>query len=270
MQATPTPNPRAIQRVRHTPSFRLLEVLRVKNLSASLRRVTLSGGDLSGFVSPSPDDHIKVFFFPSGTTTCKPTNGIAGPVWPNGGTRPPMRDYTPRRYDERSRELDIDFVLHGEGPAASWAAEARPGTPLLIAGPRGSALVPPRVDGYLLMADEAGLPAAARWLEQLPAAVPVTAILEVADVAGQVALSTQASLSLTWVHREGREPGNAPLLLDALRRRPRPPGDFFAWVACESAQSRAIRRFLEEEYRLDADSLKTAGYWKRGVADFHD
>jgi NADPH-dependent ferric siderophore reductase len=270
MQANPTPNPRAIQRVRHTPSFRLLEVLRVTNLSASLRRVTLGGSDLSGFVSPSPDDHIKAFFFPSGTTTCKPTNGIAGPVWPDGGTRPPMRDYTPRRYDERSQELDIDFVLHGEGPAASWAAEARPGTPLLIAGPRGSALVPPRVDGYLLMADEAGLPAAARWLEQLPAAVPVTAILEVADQAGQVALSTQAALSLTWVHREGREPGDAPLLLDALKRRPRPPGDFFAWVACESAQSRAIRRFLEEEYRLDADSLKTAGYWKRGVADFHD
>jgi NADPH-dependent ferric siderophore reductase len=50
----------------------------------------------------------------------------------------------------------------------------------------------------------------------------------------------------------------------------RPPGDFFAWVACESGQSRALRRFLEEQWQLDGDSLKSAGYWKHGVADFHD
>jgi NADPH-dependent ferric siderophore reductase len=270
MQATPTPNPRAIQRVRHTATFRLLEVLRVADLSTSLRRVTLGGSDLQGFLSPSPDDHVKAFFFPNGTTPCKPAIGPAGPVWPNGGDRPPMRDYTPRRYNERAQELDLEFVLHGEGPAAHWASQARPGASLLIAGPRGSALVPPRADGYLLIADEAGLPAVARWLEQLPAAVPVTAILEVADVGSQVALTTSGSLSLTWVHRNGREPGDTPLLFDTLKRRPRLPGDFFAWVACESGQSREIRRFLEDEYQLDADSLKTAGYWKRGVADFHD
>ncbi len=270
MQANPTPNPRAIQRVRHTPTFRLLKVLRVTDLSASLRRVTLGGSDLQGFLSLSPDDHVKAFFFPSGTTACKPAIGPAGPVWPNGGARPPMRDYTPRRYDEHAQELDMEFVLHGEGPAARWASEARPGKFLLIAGPRSSALVPLRADGYLLIADEAGIPAVARWLEQLPATIPATAILEVADPGSEVALATQESLSLTWVHRNGREPGSTPLLLDALKRLPRPPGDFFAWVACESAQSRAIRRFLEESYQLDVDSLKTAGYWKRGVADFHD
>lgn len=263
-------NPRAIQRVRHTPRFRLLEVLRVTDLSPSLRRVTLGGPDLHGFLSLAPDDHLKAFFFPTGSQVCKPVSGPDGPVWPSGLDRPPMRDYTPRRYDERAQELDVEFVMHGEGPAARWAAEVRPGASLLIAGPRGSALVPPRVDGYLLVADEAGLPAVARWLESLPTATPVTAILEVAVASSEVALSTTAALSLTWVHRNGREPGDTPLLLDALRRRPRPPGDFFAWVACESGQSRAIRRFLKDDYRMDPDSLKTAGYWKRGFADFHD
>jgi NADPH-dependent ferric siderophore reductase len=270
MQTHPIPNPRAIQRVRHNAKFRLLQVMRVMNLSTSLRRVTLGGTDLGGFQSLAPDDHIKAFFFPTGTLACKPADGLAGPAWPNGIDKPPMRDYTPRRYDEHAQELDVDFVLHGEGPAARWAADARPGTPLLIAGPRSSALVPPRVDGYLLIADETGLPAVARWLELLPAAIPVTAILEVADWRAEIALPTQASLTLTWVHRNGREPGDTPLLLDALKRSQRLSGDFFAWVACESTQSRTIRRFLEDEYRLDADSLKTAGYWKRGVANFHD
>jgi len=266
----PNAHPRAVQRVRHTPRFRLLEVLRVADLSPSLRRVTLGGPDLQGFVSLAPDDHIKAFFFPTGVSACKPATGPEGPVWPNGLERPPMRDYTPRRYDERAQELDLEFVMHGEGPAAMWAATAHPGAFLLIAGPRGSALVPPRIDGYLLIADETGLPAVARWLETLPATTPVTAILEVADASNEIALPTAASLSVTWVHRNGHDAGAEPLLLDAIKRGPRPLGDFFAWVACESAQSRAIRRFLEEDYRLDADSLKSAGYWKRGVADFHE
>jgi NADPH-dependent ferric siderophore reductase len=270
MPADPNANPRGIQRVRHATRHRLLEVLRVIDLSPNLRRVTLGGSDLDGFLSLAPDDHIKLFFFPAGTTPQKPVQGPDGPIWSTGVNRPPMRDYTPRRYDAQAQELDIEFVLHGEGPATQWASNVRPGVPLLIGGPRGSALVPPRADGYLLVADETGLPAVARWLESLPAARPVTAILEVADARNEIPLATAASLSLTWIHRNGRAPGDAPLLLAALERLARPSGDIFAWVACESAQSRAVRKFLEDSYQLDADSLRTVGYWKRGVADFHD
>lgn len=259
---------RAPQRVRHNARSRLLQVIRITDLSPTLRRITVGGAELSGFVSASPDDHVKLFFFPAGTPPVKPEMGPQGPIWPAG--RPPMRDYTPRRYDERAQELDLEFVMHGEGPAALWAAAAKPGSPLLIGGPRGSTIVPPRADGYLLIADESGLPAAARWLESLPALVPATVLIEVADAASEIPLQTQAALSLTWVHRGVHAAGEFPLLLKALQRMRRPPGDFFAWVACESGQSRALRRFLEEQWQLDGDSLKSAGYWKHGVADFHD
>jgi NADPH-dependent ferric siderophore reductase len=254
--------------VRHNARSRLLQVLRITDLSPTLRRITVGGEDLSGFVSASPDDHVKLFFFPPGTAPVKPEMGPQGPLWPAG--RPPMRDYTPRRYDEKAQELDLEFVLHGEGPAALWAAAAKPGTPLLIGGPRGSSIVPPRPDGYLLVADESGLPAAARWLESLPALVPATVLIEVADAASEIPLQTQAALSLSWVHRGTQAPGETAVLLAALKKMRRPPGDFYAWVACESSQSRALRKFLEDEWQLDADSLKTAGYWKHGVADFHD
>jgi NADPH-dependent ferric siderophore reductase len=95
-------------------------------------------------------------------------------------------------------------------------------------------------------------------------------LVEVADAASEIPLQTQAALALKWLHRGAHAAAHAPLLLEALQNMPRPPGDFFAWVACESGQSRAIRHFLEEHWQLDADSLKTAGYWKHGVADFHD
>lgn len=266
--SSPATSARAPHRVRHDARSRLLKVIRITDLSPSLRRITVGGEDLQGFVSGAPDDHVKLFFFPPGIVPIKPQMGPQGPLWPEG--RPPMRDYTPRRYDAQAQELDLEFVMHGEGPAALWAQTATPGTPLLIGGPRGSVIVPPRTDGYLLVADESGLPAAARWLESLPAAVPATVLIEVPDAASEIPLHTQAALALQWIHRGKQAAAQSPLLLEALQKLTRPPGDFFAWVACESGQSRAIRHFLEERWQMDADSLKTAGYWKQGVADFHD
>jgi NADPH-dependent ferric siderophore reductase len=52
----------------------------------------------------------------------------------DGGARPTMREYTPRRIDLANLELDIDFVLHGDGPASTWAAQAAPGQTLASPG----------------------------------------------------------------------------------------------------------------------------------------
>lgn len=55
-----------------------------------------------------------------------PVGGAGGLVFPDGGERPEVRDYTPRRFDAAARELTIEFVLHGDGPASGWAARAAP------------------------------------------------------------------------------------------------------------------------------------------------
>ncbi|MFT3905296.1 MAG: siderophore-interacting protein [Steroidobacteraceae bacterium] len=264
---------RGVQRVRHTLSFRLLEVVGVRPLSPHMRRITLGGPQLAGFHSPAPDDHVKLFFFPAGVAPVAPTPGEAGapPVWPAGMDKPPMRDYTPRRYDAARGELDIDFVLHEEsGPAGDWAAQAKIGDQLLLAGPRGSGLVPHRPAGYLLIADEAGLPALGRWLEDLPAGTPVQAFIEVDSPAEEQPLYTAAQLNLHWVHRRGAPAGDPALLLGALRAANLPKADVFAWAGAESSVVRALRPYLIEELGVAEDSIKTAGYWKRGVADHHD
>ncbi len=38
------------------------------------------------------------------------------------------RRYTIRSFDPDIPAIDIDMVLHGDGPAAAWAASARPGS----------------------------------------------------------------------------------------------------------------------------------------------
>lgn len=94
-----------------------------------------------------------------------------------------MRDYTPRRFDLKTGELDIDFVLHGDGPASTWAAQAQPGQTLHIGGPRGSMVVPDMFDSYLLIGDETALLAIARRLEELSANCRATVVVEVENAA---------------------------------------------------------------------------------------
>ncbi|HKO53158.1 MAG TPA: siderophore-interacting protein [Polyangiaceae bacterium] len=48
--------------VRHPLQVRLLEVVRTESLSPRMRRITLGGPELAGFVSLAPEDHVKVFF----------------------------------------------------------------------------------------------------------------------------------------------------------------------------------------------------------------
>ena len=53
------------------------------------------------------------------------------------GPPPVVRTYTPRRYDPATKTLEIQFLLHGTGPASEWAQRAKPGDKLAVAGPGG-------------------------------------------------------------------------------------------------------------------------------------
>ena len=141
---------RRVQRVRHEIKRRELQVLRVQRLSPHVRSVTLGGESLADFISPSFDDHLKLFI-------------------DVGAEEPARRDYTPRSFDNAARELTLEFALHGDGPAAGWAEQAAPGQRVTVAGPRGSFLIPLDYDWHLLAGDETALPAIARRLEELPA-----------------------------------------------------------------------------------------------------
>ena len=139
-----------ITRHRHETRRRLLTVESVEDLTPHMRRVVLGGSDLDGFVSLAPDDHIKL-------------------ILDTGGDKPEMRDYTPRAFDPTARRLTVDFALHDAGPATAWALAAAPGDTITVGGPRGSAVVAPVFDWWLLIADETGLPAMGRWVEELAA-----------------------------------------------------------------------------------------------------
>ncbi len=245
-----------IHRVMHEIKRRRLQVLRVVDLTPRMRRITLGGPELAGIISLGTDDHVKLLFPQNAEQTAALETMVLGGK--NEGPMPEMRDYTPRRYDLETLELDIDFVLHGDGPASTWAEQATPGQFLHIGGPRGSMIVPDIFDSYLLIGDETALPAIARRLESLAANRKALVVIEVANGAEQQLLESAAQVNVIWVLRDG----GTDNLLTTVKQLQVPKGNLYAWVATETKVSRQIRRVLLDEHGLDEKLVKAVGYWR--------
>ncbi|QXH48019.1 siderophore-interacting protein [Pseudomonas xanthosomatis] len=248
----------SIHRVNHEIRQRRLVVLKVTDLTPRMRRITLGGAELAGFTSLGTDDHIKLLF----ATTPEQQHAIdTRNLGRDGGARPTMREYTPRRIDLVNLELDIDFVLHGDGPASTWAAQAAPGQALNIAGPRASMVVPDIFDSYLLIGDETAIPAIARRLEELPAGRKVLAVIQVEDEQERQALASQAQVEVIWVRRHAQD------LLGVVQRLALPEGRLYSWVALEKSLTRQAKTLLLEK-GVQEEALKAAAYWRAdGTAD---
>jgi NADPH-dependent ferric siderophore reductase len=251
-----------IHRVMHEIKRRRLEVLRVVDLTPRMRRITLGGPELAGFISLGTDDHVKLLFPQNAAQQATLETLVLG-AGKDNGPMPEMRDYTPRRYDLDTLELDIDFVLHGDGPASTWAEQARPGQFLHIGGPRGSMIVPDIFDSYLLIGDETALPAIARRLEGLAANRKALVVIEVENGKEQQVLQSAAEVNVIWVLREGGKDH----LLSTVRQIQVPAGSLYAWVATESKVSRQIRRVLLDEHGLNEQFVKAVGYWRLDDSD---
>lgn len=247
-------NTQAIHRVTHEIKRRRLEVLRVVDITPRMRRITLGGPELAGFISLGSDDHIKLLFPQNAAEQAaldSPDFNLRG-----DGPQPAMRDYTPRRYDLAIGELDIDFVLHGDGPASTWAEQAKVGQQLHIGGPRGSMIVPDIFDSYLLIGDETAIPAIARRLDELPAGRKVLAVIEIANAAEQQPLASAAEVEVIWVVR-GQDD-----LLETVQNLTLPGGSLYSFVATESKLSRQLRRVLLDTHQVNEAFLKAVGYWR--------
>jgi len=203
-------------------AVRRVSVAAVERVTPGMVRVTLAGAELAGFDASGPTDHVKVFFpEPATGELAAPTLTADGLQRPQHGT-PYPRDYTPRAFRERGAsgapELDLDLVLHDDGgPATTWASRAAVGDPLVVAGPRGSKLLPEGFDSYLLACDETALPAVARWLELLPDGASVRVLAEVSAAEDEAYLGTlPRGAEVLWCRRDGL-PGTSQVLEQAVR-----------------------------------------------------
>jgi NADPH-dependent ferric siderophore reductase len=224
--------------LRHTVKFRPLQVLRTEEISPCMRRVIVGGPALEGFDSPSPDDHVKLFFPNADGQFVVPTMTPEGPRYPEGQQPSPARDYTPRWWDLEAGELALDFVMHGHGVASSWAANAQPGDAIAVGGPRGSHMT---ADVYI----------------------------EIPESGDRQELPDDDRIRVSWLERNGFDAASSTLLEDVLTDFEEPDGDTFYWIATESRRARMMRKYIEGHLGVPKDWIRSTGYWK-AHADEHD
>jgi len=249
MSPTPQPGPgtghrRRVERVRFELRRRELTAARVTRPTPGFASITLAGAALEGFQSLSFDDHVKLMLpLPDGTAA--------------------MRDVTPRCFNAARGELQIEFALHGHGPASRWAAQASPGEAVTIGGPRGSMIIPTDHAWHLLAGDASALPAVLRRLDELPAGVQAHVLLQVDDAVDERALASAAQLRVTWVR-------TATQWLQALRSMGWPAGEGFAWLAAEARVVAQAREIVVGLHGHPREALRAAAYWKQGASAFHE
>lgn len=254
---------------------RTLDVLRVSDVTPGMRRITLGGPELAAhtaangypvaaFRSDGFDDEFKIILkHPDVETAIGPTQADGLLNWPRDNPHMLFRTYTVRRWDPVAGELDVDFVNHGVGPAATWAYRVQPGERVQIAGPKSSSLPPVGADWTLVAGDETALPAIGRWLEEWPDGARGQVFIEVAQPEHRQELRVPDGVSLTWLSRDGAEPGTTTLLFDAIRDAPWWDGTVLAWVAGETLTLTPIRRWLRNEKGLAKEAIDVTGYWRR-------
>jgi NADPH-dependent ferric siderophore reductase len=259
----------------------VVEVCRLRRLSPTFLRVSVTGPELDAFADNGFDQRFKLVF-------PLPGRGLAdlpsGPDWYQrwralpDGRRNPIRTYTVRQVRRAAREVDVDMVCHGtdSGPAARWAATARPGTRLGLIGPDagypgehgGVEFRPPIATGAVLLAgDETAVPAVMAILERMPRTLAGEALLEVPHPADALTAAAPPPVRVSWLPRSGAPPGSrlAPAVTAAAGRMPEP--GLYAWLAGEAGVVRALRRHLVTDRGLDRGSVTFMGYWRRGHAE---
>lgn len=235
-------------------------VTAVRTLTPGMVRVTFGGADIVDYPTSGIGDEYVRLFFPE-TQDAEPVlPHSTGDSWAfdDGVTPSQMRTYTIRAVDHAAGTIDIDFVVHEGGVAASWALNAEVGHVVGVSSPTGLYTPPAELEWQILLADATGLPAAARIVEQTRPGVRTRVVVEVGD-ASDIQELTADGVEVSWVVGGN---GHGPSCFEeVVRDLVIPEGVGYIWFAGETSVMRGVRKQLRHVRRLPNTAYKTVGYW---------
>ncbi len=266
---------RAQTQERTQPAYRVFSVTvaRVRRLSPSFVRITFTGPDLHAFGTDGLDQRIKVVL-PTAAGRAPVAADFDGDSWYQAwrelpdDERCPLRTYTVRavRPDAGLGEVDIDFVLHGDGdgendgPASRWVAAAQVGAECVLIGPNARYEGPPSgiewappagATSLVLAGDETAAPAITSILESLAPGTRAHAFIEVPDEGDALPVALPDGVRLTWLPRHGANvvASDHGVLLDRAVR------DHMRGCAQSAAEAAAASSAELEDVDIDAGIL---------------
>ena len=212
MTITAPARPQARPKPAHRP-YRV-RVAALRALSPHFVRVTFTGDDLGDFGVDGLDQRIKLVL------PLEATGYDTFPVddwWPSWRALPAheqnaFRTYTAKAVRPHRREVDVDFVSHGDqGAAAAWLARTRVGDEAMLIGPDATSGVtgsgvewaPGGASTVMIAGDETAVPAISSIVESLPADARGCVFLEVPTADDVLPLSAPAGVTVHWLPRSG-------------------------------------------------------------------
>ncbi|PFG43680.1 NADPH-dependent ferric siderophore reductase [Isoptericola jiangsuensis] len=263
------------------PHVLLAEVVRTKQVSEHMMRVTFGGDGLERLTTVGYDQWFRLFLQREGADAMRLPTRTSGLGWyaqyltTPRARRPWVRSYTVREARPDLREIDVDFVLHGAhghegsgepGPASTFAATARTGDTVGILD-QGVGFNPRHPhDWTLLVADESGLPAVAGICEALPDDARGIAVVEVPTAADRQDFRAPAGVDVRWVERHRVDPAAVPgtAALNVVRSLDLLDGDVYAFSVGESSLATGVRRHLVADRGVPRTHADFVGYWRHG------
>ncbi len=227
------------------PTTWQLEVVAVRDLTPRMRRVQLTSPDLDRFDYLPGQDMALTFR--------------------RGDSPPVRRRYTIRHYNPARRHLDLDFVLHGDGPGMRWAQAARPGDSIEVVGPRGKITLVRDAAWHLFAGDATAVPGALAMMEALPSDVPAVAFLQVDGREERQFVDGDRGQQVNWRYELPAPNGDNGLPV-ALSAASLPVGRGHAYLAGEVALVTALKAALLER-GWAAEDISAKAYWNRGRAN---
>ncbi|TFD85725.1 siderophore-interacting protein [Cryobacterium lactosi] len=303
----PAPAPARVRAPR--PSYRpfAVSVARVQRLSTNFTRVTFTGPDLHEFGTAGLDQRIKIVLpLPGVGVSSFPRNDSWYETWRDlpDERRNPIRTYTVRHARPEHREVDIDFVTHGDaGPASRWVRAAIVGDEVAIVGPVaggdnpvvGIEWAPGSANTVLIAGDETAAPAICAILSALPRTARGCAYIEVPEAGDAHDTNAPDGVTVTWLPRNGADHGSAleaavkgwtARFITAHHSSTELPdididesiiwevpdgsaldGELYAWLAGEASVIKRLRRFVVSEVGIDRRQVAFMGYWRDGRAE---
>lgn len=245
----------------------LAEVTQARRISPHFVRLTLSGDELADWRHLGFDQWFRLAVptnartrFDNLSDTFDMSGYLKYLTLPKA-TRPVIRSYTVREYRAADRELDVDFVVHGDdGVAGPWAESLPVGQPVGIID-QGCGYRHVEADTVVLAGDESALPAVAGILRDLPRHARGHALIEVPDFADRQPVEAPDGMEVHWIVRAAADvPGLRAL--DHLRELPEFEGTVSAFAAGEAKLATGARRHLVNDRGVPKANIDFCGYWR--------
>lgn len=230
---------------------KVLTVSATRHLTPNMLRLTLHGQDLDQF----PDNADGAYFKLSFAEDNAPTQI--------------MRTYTVANLRKELHEMDVDFMLHGDGTggvAAAWALQANVGDTISLFGPGPATFINLEADWYLLAADMTALPALTTNLAHLPSNATGHIVIEILTEEDRQTLPVPANMELTWVVNPHAGSDDSPLM-DAIQNLHWLEGQPAIWTACEFKTMKKLRQYYRELRSVPKSHLYISSYWKMGLKE---